>query len=242
MYATHRAAAVMVPLGAALLTLLPVPARAQQSSVGADTLEITSQRIDQLLKGLDAERPVRERLAKSTGAVGQHMGPPTAADIAKAQECGLIAMRRQESLAKANPAEARARHDSDKKAKPEDPIKRMQQIAATGDAQALQRYQDSLNRSFAEAGARARSMTGPACGSLEASASPAELAQVDSAGAKASGIELPQYVILRSRVATYFRSGGAGMAGVTFSDAEKKAIQQRGRELMPYAMMLGSSP
>jgi hypothetical protein len=68
------------------------------------------------------------------------------------------------------------------------------------------------------------------------------LAQIDAAGAKASGLPLPQYVVLRNRVATYFRTGGVDGQGVTFSKDEKKTFEKRGRDLMPYAMILGTSP
>lgn len=237
-----RRTAWRLTLTGALLTALAPAICAQQPSPGGDTLTITSQRIDQLLKGLKGERPLRERLAKSTGAVGQHEGPPTEKEIKKIQECGRADMQRQQAITMADPnydpkKAAQMDRDNEKRGAKaaQESMKRMQQIAASGDQAALQRYQDSLRASLT---ARRSQRSGPECGSLEASASPAELAQIDAAGAKASGLALPQYVILRSRVGAYLRSGGGG-GGITKD--ELKALQKRGRDLMPYGMMLGSS-
>lgn len=245
-----RRTAKRLALTGALLTVVAPPIRAQQPSAGGDTLEITSQRIDQLLRGLKGEQPLREKLAKETGAVGQHQGGLTEKEVAKMEECGKADMERHQAQAQADPnydPKKAAQMDKESKKKAakagkewsKEYMKRMQQIAASGDADALQRYQDSLRRGPTQA--RAQRSAGPACGSLEASASPAQLAQVDAAGAKASGIALPQYVTLRSRVGTYFRVGASGGEGVTYTKAEQKVFEKRGRDLMPYGMMLGSS-
>ena len=236
-------------LMAALLTVLTPSGRAQEPGSRGDTLQITSERINQLLEGLKGERPLREQIAKSTGAVGQHKGPLTQADVAKIQECGKAEMQRYQAQAKANQQGMDPKQveqmDRDAKKKMEEEAKksnkRMQELAMSG-AAALQRYQDSLHRSFAQRAAQRQGQRqGPECGTLEASASPAQLAQIDAAGADASGLPLPQYVVLRNRVATYFRTGGADGQGVTYSKDEKKTFEKRGRDLMPYAMMLGTS-
>ena len=232
---------------AALLTLLTPSARAQEPSAGGDTLEITSKRIGQLLDGLKGERPLREQIAKSTGAVGQHPGQLSKAEIEKIQECGKADMLRHQEQARANQQGMDPKQveqmDRDAKKKAEEQAKkmqkRMQEIAMSGDAAALQRFQDSLKLSFSQ---RSAQRQGPECGSLEASASPAQLAQIDAAGAKASGLPLQQYIILRGRVATYFRTGGAEGQGIRYTKDEKKTFEKRGRDLMPYAMMLGTSP
>jgi hypothetical protein len=231
----------------ASLLVLPTPSTsAQESSPGGDTLAITSKRIDQLLDGLKGERPLREQIAKSTGAVGQHTGPLTKAEIEKVQECGKAEMERYQQQARArqqgmDPKEVEkmnreAEKQGEEQAKKAQ--KRMMDIARSGDAAALQAYQDSLHRAMAEHSAQRQ---GPECGTLEASASPAQLAQIDAAGARASGIPLPQYVILRHRVGTYFRTGGAGRTEGDYTKEEKKVFEKRGRDLMPYAMMLGTS-
>jgi hypothetical protein len=234
----------LLSLIAALFTPLARSTDAQAPS--SDTLEITSKRIDQLLDGLKGERPIRERIAKATGAVGQHPGPLNSADVAKMQECGKAEMQRYQAKARADqqgmdPREVERRNREAKKKYDEaakNSQKRMMEVARSGDAAALQRYQDSLRRSMSS---RVNPGGAPECGSLEASASPEQLAQIDQAGAKASGIPLPQYLVLRKRVATYFRTGDAGGYGVTYSKAEKKTFEKRARDLMPYAMMLGSS-
>jgi len=235
---------------AALLPVLTPSARAQEPDQG-DTLQITSERINQLLDGLKGERPLREQVARSTGAVGQHQGPLTQADVAKIQECGKAEMQRYQAQAKANQQGMDPKQveqmDRDAKKKMEEEAKksnkRMQELAISGDAAALKRYQDSLHQSFAQRAAqRQGERQGPECGSLEANASPSQLAQIDAAGAKASGLPLPQYVVLRNRVATYFRTGGVEGQGVKYSKDEKKTFEKRGRDLMPYAMMLGTSP
>jgi hypothetical protein len=248
-----RRTAKRLALTGALLTVLAPPIRAQQPSAGGDTLEITSQRIDQLLKGLKGEQPLREKLAKETGAVGQHQGGLTEKEAAKMEECGKADMERYQAQAQADPnydPKKAAQMDKDNKKKvakegkewSKEYMKRMQQIARSGDGAALQRYQDSVRRASTQRSAQLRAQrSGPACGTLEASASPAQLAQVDAAGAEASGIALPQYVTLRSRVGTYFRTGAAGGEGVTYTKAEQKVFEKRGRDLMPYGMMLGSS-
>jgi DNA-binding PadR family transcriptional regulator len=226
---------------AALLTVLVPSAWAQGPNDRGDTLEITSQRIDQLLKGLKGEKPVREQIAKSSGAVGQHPGQLTDAEIAKIQECGKAEMQRRQEQIKASqqgmdPKQVEQMNREAKK-KSEEAAKRMQkrmqEIAMSGDAEALQRFQDSIR------GASAQRLGGESagCGSLEANASPAQLAQIDQAGAQSSGLPPGQYVILRNRVATYFRTGGAD-----FSKEEKKTFEKRARDLTPYAIMLGTSP
>lgn len=243
-----RRTAKRLTLTGALLTVLGPPIRAQQPSAGGDTLEITSQRIDQLLKGLKGEKPLREKLAKETGAVGQHPGGLTAKDVAKMEECGKAEKERYQAQARADPnydPEKAAQMDRDnqkKMAKAGKDFRKRQQEATMRGAAALQRFNDSISQAFREAArARMSQRSGPECGSLEASASPVQLAQIDAAGAKASGIAIPQYVILRRRVGAYFRTGGQDGGGVTYSKAEKKVFEKRGRDLMPYGMMLGSS-
>jgi hypothetical protein len=241
----------VIGLVAALLAGLIPPGFAQEPRSRGDTLEITSQRIDQLLDGLKAERPLREQIAKKTGAVGQHQGPLSQADIAKIQECGKAEMQRYQAQAKANQEGMDPKQveqmDRDAKKNAEEQAKktnkRMQELAMSGDAAALKRYQDSLHQSFIQRAAqRQAERQGPECGTLEASANPAQLAEIDGAGAKASGLPLPQYVLLRRRVATYFRAGGVDGQDVSYSENEKKTFEKRGRDLMPYAMMLGTSP
>lgn len=233
-----------------LLALLAPIGNAQESVPGGDTLTITTERIDQLLDGLKSEKPLREQIAKSTGAVGQHSGPLTKAEVEKIQECGKADMERYQQQAQANQQANRQGMDPkqvekmerEEKKKAEEQAKqsqkRLQKMAMSGDAAGLQRYNDSLVRSHSQ---RSFERQGPECGTLEASASPAQLAQIDAAGAKASGMPLPQYVSFRNRVAIYFRTGGAGRQEGYFTKDEKKAFEKRARDLMPYAMMLGSS-
>jgi hypothetical protein len=232
---------------AALVAVLTPSTHAQEPSAGGDTLEITSKRIDQLMEGLKGERPLREQIAKSTGAVGQHTGQLTKAEIEKIQECGRAEMERYKEQARVNQQGMDPKQveqmDREAKKKTEEQAKesqkRMMEVARSGDAGALQRYQDSLRLAFS---ARSAQRQGPECGTLEANASPAQLAQIDAAGARASGLPLQQYLILRGRVATYFRTGGAEGQGIKYTKDEKKTFEKRGRDLLPYAMMLGTSP
>jgi hypothetical protein len=230
---------------AALFTVVTPSGFAQEPGPGGDTLEITSARIDQLLDGLKGEKPLREQIARSTGAVGQHSGPLTQAEIEKIQECGKADMQRHQQMAIArqqgmDPKEVEKRdREAEKKAQEQakKSQKRMMELARSGDAAALQAYQDSVARARAQ---HSLQRQGPECGSLEASASPGQLAQIDAAGAGASGIPLSQYLILRNRVGMYFRTAGAGRTEGAYTKDEKKVFEKRGRDLMPYVMMLGT--
>src|SRR5919112_6113026 len=147
---------------AALFTVVTPTVIAQEPGLGGDTLEITSERIDQLLNGLKGEKPLREQIAKSTGAVGQHSGPLTKAEVEKIQECGKADMERYQQQARANQqgmdpkqvekmnreAEKRGEEQA-KKAQ-----KRMMDIARSGDAAALQAYQGWLHRAMGERSAQ----------------------------------------------------------------------------------------
>jgi hypothetical protein len=231
---------------AALFTVVTPAVIAQEPGLGGDTLEITSERIDRLLNGLKGEKPLREQIAKSTGAVGQHSGPLTKAEIERIQECGKADMQRYQQQASArqqgmDPKEVeKMNREAEKKAQEQarKSKKRMMELARSGDAAALQAYQDSLARARSQ---HSLQRQGPECGSLEASATPAQLAQIDAAGAKASGIPLSQYLILRNRVGMYFRTGGAGRTEGAYTKDEKKVFEKRGRDLMPYGMILGTS-
>ncbi|HET7456230.1 MAG TPA: hypothetical protein VFJ74_01160 [Gemmatimonadaceae bacterium] len=252
----------------------------------ANLLEITNERIDQLFKGLDAERAYAVQRAKGADAATKKHDADMSAYEAKHaayekkiadintrmttyQNCMmsnqgassggmLIASKMQEKLAGMNDAER------------EKFMARMQDLGQRGDAaekrgdkKTMLAIMDTVNtlmglteadRRAAAAGAKNHKdcgqppaeMTNPSLMPVEpqpphesGSAEDAAQAAADKAGAKAAGLTVEQYGVLRERIAALVMYNGRPGPAWGFSENERNAVSTRRNEFNKYEDILG---
>jgi hypothetical protein len=203
-------------LVAAGLVLSPVPGAGQTDASKGRKVAITSEVLDRFITGLKAELAERDRLARANPQP----------DVAKYWS-------RQDRTAYCDSAEAAD------KAQQEKDVKQMQEDMMSGVQARMERAQKTI-AAIQERAAHPRTCErGPEPSTEQAffDALRAAQGQTDAVGARAAGLPVADYALLRERIAAYVmfkvNPGGAYTQAVGYAPGESAALDARVGVLLP---------
>ena len=217
-------------------------------------LEITDERVSQLLKGLEAEKLMAARVEKQDTEGIERRNRAKEEAHAKQREAYD---RKRETWEKcAEPEQQKAEAESEAQAKSLDNPAAMQKLQerlkaaqAKGDMAEIRRITDSVSKVGMQAASQAQNTSDEMTAAIrtkcgEPPAEPADAAEPEPmltfndirvAGIEASGLTDRQYAIMRERVHPFVVSKGKTNSGMLYTDAEAQVLAARLGDLSPYA-------
>jgi hypothetical protein len=217
-------------------------------------LEITDDRVSQLLKGLEAEKVMAARVEKQDTEGIERRNRAKEEAHAKQREAYD---RKRETWEKcAEPEQQKAEAESEAQAKSLDNPAAMQKLQgrlkaaqAKGDMAEIRRITDSVSKVGMQAASQAQNTSDEMTAAIrtkcgEPPAEPADAAEPEPmltfndirvAGIEASGLTDRQYAIMRERVHPFVVSKGKTNSGMLYTDAEAQVLAARLGDLSPYA-------
>jgi len=217
-------------------------------------LEITDERVSQLLKGLEAEKLMAARVEKQDTEGIERRNRAKEEAHAKQREAYD---RKRETWEKcAEPEQQKAEAESEAQAKSLDNPAAMQKLQerlkaaqAKGDMAEIRRITDSVSKVGMQAASQAQNTSDEMTAAIrtkcgEPPVEPADAAEPEPmltfndirvAGIEASGLTDRQYAIMRERVHPFVVSKGKTNSGMLYTDAEAQVLAARLGDLSPYA-------